>query len=100
MSLPEVLLWQRLKSRPGGLKFRRQHPAGSYILDFYCCDARLVVEVDGLAHDMGNRPERDEARDGELKRSGLRVLRIAAQDVLSDPDGAAAAIVAKALGED
>jgi len=99
MSLPEVLLWQRLKARPDGLKFRRQHPAGPYILDFYCSDARLIVEVEGSAHDMGDRPARDERRHAELERRGLRVLRIAAQDVLHDPDETAAAIVAYALGK-
>lgn len=100
MSLPEVLLWQRFKHKPGGLKFRRQHPAGRYVLDFYCQEARLIVEVDGIAHDMGDRPERDEQRDGELARSGLRILRVPAADVLRDPDEAAAAIVAYALGEE
>ena len=47
MSLPEVLLWQDLRKRPDGAKFRRQHPAGMYVLDFYCSDARLAIEVDG-----------------------------------------------------
>jgi very-short-patch-repair endonuclease len=98
MSLPEVLLWQRLKARPGGLKFRRQHPAGRYVLDFYCSQARLVIEVDGIAHDMGDRPERDEARDQELGRVGLRILRIAASDILRDPDEIAASIIAYAFG--
>jgi very-short-patch-repair endonuclease len=98
MSLPEVLLWQRLKPRPNGLKFRPQHPAGPYILDFYCHEARLVIEIDGIAHDMGDRPERDEARDADLRQRGLRVVRIPASDVLHDPDEAASAIVAFALG--
>jgi very-short-patch-repair endonuclease len=44
MSLPEVLLWRELKKRPNGLKFRRQHPTGPYVLDFYCGDARLAIE--------------------------------------------------------
>jgi very-short-patch-repair endonuclease len=47
MSLPEVLLWQALRARPGGWKFRRQHPSGPYVADFYCHEARLIVEVDG-----------------------------------------------------
>jgi very-short-patch-repair endonuclease len=99
MSLPEVLLWQRLKSRPNGLKFRRQHPAGPYILDFYCHEARLVIEIDGMAHDMGDRPDRDVAREADLKRRGLRVARLPAAEVLRDPDEAAASIVAYALGD-
>ena len=48
MSVPEVMLWVRLRLRPGGYKFRRQHPAGPYILDFFCNDARMAIEVDGV----------------------------------------------------
>ena len=94
MSLPEVLLWQRLKLRPKGLKFRRQHPAGRYILDFYCHEARLIVEVDGIAHDMGDRPERDEERDAEFAVKGFQIVRIPATDVLRDPDEIAESIAA------
>ena len=94
MSLPEVLLWQRLKTRPKGLKFRKQHDAGKYVLDFYCHEVRLVVEVDGIAHDMGDRPERDEQRDAEFTAKGFQVVRIPATDVLRDPDEIAEAIAA------
>ena len=51
MTLPEGVLWRELRKRPKGLKFRRQHPAGIYVLDFYCAAARLAVEVDGAVHD-------------------------------------------------
>ena len=47
MTLPEVILWHWLRQRPQGLKFRRQHPTGPYVLDFFCSDARLAIEVDG-----------------------------------------------------
>lgn len=93
MSLPEVLLWQRLKLHPNGLKFRRQHPAGKYVLDFYCHEARMIVEVDGIGHDMGNRPERDQERDAEFRAKGFQVVRIPAADVLRSPDEMAEAIV-------
>ncbi|MGK6355969.1 endonuclease domain-containing protein [Sphingomonas sp. DT-207] len=63
MSLPEVLLWQQLRKRPGGLRFRRQHPAGAYSLDFFCPRYKLAIEVDGEAHERGDQPERDAARD-------------------------------------
>ncbi|MEO6042140.1 MAG: DUF559 domain-containing protein [Croceibacterium sp.] len=56
MTLSEVLLWREFRKRPGGLKFRRQHASGDYVLDFFCSDARLAIEVDGIAHDMGDRP--------------------------------------------
>jgi very-short-patch-repair endonuclease len=84
MSLPETLLWRELRKRPGGFKFRRQHPAGTYVLDFFCPAVRLVVEVDGAAHDFASRAEHDERRTEELQRQGLEVLRIPARDVLAD----------------
>ena len=89
MSLPEVLLWQRLKMRPNGLKFRKQHDAGDHVLDFYCHEVRLIFEVDGIAHDMGDRPERDEKRDAHFAAKGFQVVRIPAAEVLRDPDEAA-----------
>jgi very-short-patch-repair endonuclease len=96
MSLPEVLLWQRLGGSPGGVAFRKQHPIDPYVADFYCSASKLVVEVDGDAHDRGDRPQRDETRASFLQERGYQVLRIAAEDVLKDPDGVAASIVAYA----
>ena len=97
MSLPEVLLWQRLRAEPNGLKFRRQHPVLTYILDFYCARARLAVEIDGEAHNLDNRPVRDASRDAALTAHRLTILRIPARDVLADVDAAAEAIAATAL---
>jgi very-short-patch-repair endonuclease len=85
MSLPEVLLWRQLRARPGGFKFRRQHPVGAFIADFYCDAADVIIEVDGIAHDMGDGPTHDAKRDAWLSRAGKRVVRIAARDVLVDP---------------
>jgi very-short-patch-repair endonuclease len=98
MSLPEVLLWQRLKGAPQGVRFRKQHPIGAYRADFSCAAARLIIEVDGIAHDMGDRPSRDEVRTAELERAGYRagykVFRVPAADILRAADEAAGAIVA------
>src|SRR5438128_551938 len=58
-SLSEGLLWQILRMRPGGFKFRRQHPFERCTVDFYCAAAKLVVEIDGDAHSMGHRPTND-----------------------------------------
>src|SRR3546814_18208556 len=55
MTLPEVLLWQRLKGRSQGFKFRKQHPVGIVVLDFYCAAKRTAIEIDGTVHDMGDR---------------------------------------------
>lgn len=98
MTLPEGLLWQELRKRPGGYKFRRQHPLGGRIVDFYCAAAKLVVEVDGVAHDMGERPRRDGRRDQELQQLGFRTLRIPAAVVLREPEVAVRGIVAACTG--
>ena len=94
MSLPEALLWQRLRGSPSGVAFRKQHPIDPYVADFYCSRSKLVIEIDGQAHDRGDRPRRDERRDAFLQERGYRVLRIAADEVLKDPDGVASSIVA------
>ena len=96
MSLPEVLLWQALRTRPGGLKFRRQHPAGRYVLDFFCASLRLAVEIDGEAHDRTGRPKHDEGRDVWLGAHDVRVLRIPATDVLTNLEGVIQHILAEA----
>ncbi|MBX7500188.1 endonuclease domain-containing protein [Qipengyuania sp. YG27] len=84
MSLPEVLLWRELR-RQSEVKFRRQHPIGRYVLDFYCASAKICVEIDGIAHEMGDRARRDAARDEWLGDRGIEVLRIPASDVLKSP---------------
>jgi very-short-patch-repair endonuclease len=97
-NLPEVILWRALRTRPAGLKFRRQHPIGPYILDFVCLSMRLAIEVDGEAHARGDRPTRDRARDHDLAARGFRTLRISARDVLTDLD-AVVRHVADACGQ-
>ena len=96
MSLPEVLVWQVLRKRPGGLKFRHEHPTGEFSLDFYCADARLAIEVEGEAHTRGDRPDRDALRDAWLAASGIVTLRVPAADVLRDLDAVIRGIVAEA----
>ena len=93
MSLPEVLLWQVLRQRPGGLKFRRQFPTCGLTADFACLECRLIIEVDGESHNRGDQPAYDIARGALLARQGFRVLRIAARDVLGDMDAVLRAIL-------
>jgi len=94
MSLPEVILWQALRKRPGDLKFRRQFPQAGYILDFACLEARLAIEVDSEAHERGDRPARDARRDAVLSEAGFGTLRITATDVLRDLEAVVSHIVA------
>ncbi|WP_157096754.1 endonuclease domain-containing protein [Tsuneonella dongtanensis] len=93
MSLPEVLLWQELRKRPGGFKFRRQFPQAPYTLDFACLASRTAIEIDGSSHDRGDAPRRDLQRDRFLMQRGFRVLRIPAREVLSDLESCVKAIV-------
>ena len=93
MSLPEVLLWQILRQRPQGLKFRRQHPIGAYVVDFYLPERKTAIEIDGMAHDMGDQPQQDARRDAWLAAQGLTLVRVAAKEVLADPEAAADRIV-------
>src|SRR5262249_37325892 len=93
---PERILWGLLRGgRLGGLKFRRQHPIGPFFADFYCCEAKLVVELDGISHD--GRGDADRRRETYLRKSGLTVLRIGNDDVLRDLEAVAMAIL-KAAG--
>lgn len=95
MSLPERILWQHLRQRPGGFKFRKQHAVGDrYVVDFCCLSARLIVEVDGISHEMGDRPARDIVRSKFLEYNGFRVLRITARQVMDDVTETVGAIVA------
>jgi very-short-patch-repair endonuclease len=91
MSVPEVRLWALLRRSPGDVKFRRQHPIGPYVADFYCPAAKLVIEVDGLIHDF--TVERDEARDRYMRGLGLTVLRVPATDVMKDAHSVADGLV-------
>ncbi|MGF1549652.1 MAG: endonuclease domain-containing protein [Sphingomonadaceae bacterium] len=95
MTKPEAMLWQTLRTRPSGFKFRRQHPIGPYMLDFYCPQAKLAIEVDGVAHDMGRNPARDERRDRWLELKGLKILRVPARVVLNDLEAVVTGIVDK-----
>jgi very-short-patch-repair endonuclease len=93
MDLPERLLWKRLNRRQmGGLHFRRQHPVGDYILDFYCDAAKFAVEVDGYSHDTVGRAAHDQRRDLWLEERGITVVRVAARDVLKAMDDVLATV--------
>ena len=78
LTLSEQRLWQWLRNRAFcGYKFRRQVPVAHYILDFYCPELKLAVEVDGRQHELPCMVQYDDERSMELARFGIRVLRIA-----------------------
>jgi very-short-patch-repair endonuclease len=87
----EALLWRHLRARQiSGYKFRRQHAVGPYVLDFFCHEAGLAIEVDGSQH-MENG-ERDEARTRYLGTLGIRVVRYTNIEVLTETDSVLEAI--------
>jgi len=97
MSEPEVMLWSRLRGRgPDKPTFRRQHPFGGVILDFYCPAAKLAVEVDGATHWDDAARAKDEARDRWLMSQGVRVHRIPASRIYHDLGGATDAVLVQA----
>ncbi|HEX4893805.1 MAG TPA: endonuclease domain-containing protein [Hyphomicrobiaceae bacterium] len=94
----ERALWEALRRRQQwGLRFRRQHPIGPFVVDFVCLERRLIVEVDGEAHDHAGRIQADIERDRWLESQRFRIVRIPGGIVTDDP-GRACAMIAKALG--
>ncbi|WP_137871228.1 endonuclease domain-containing protein [Sphingopyxis sp. 2PD] len=93
MSLPERMLWRLLRERPEGFKFRRQHPAGIYILDFYCAGVRLAVEIDGQAHDSERAAQQDAARSDFLRSQHIATLRIPATAIMTNLKNAVTRII-------
>jgi very-short-patch-repair endonuclease len=81
----EKTLWFLLRDRRFcGFKFRRQHPIGGFILDFYCHEVRLAIELDGGGHAIEEQTAYDAMRTKELEGAGIRVLRFWNNDVLKD----------------
>jgi len=84
----EKLIWALLRNRGlRGFKFRRQHPVEPCVLDFYCEETRLAVELDGVQHEASDTRARDERRSEFLRDSGIRVLRFRNEQVLGDTLG-------------
>jgi type I restriction enzyme R subunit len=95
----ETAAWWLLRNRQVlGLKFRRQCPLGRFVVDFYCSEARLVIEFDGSVHSQPSQMRKDRAKDGFLRLLGLRVLRLPNGLVLEDPE-AFCNKVSEAVGE-
>jgi very-short-patch-repair endonuclease len=89
----EQVLWDALRAgRLDGLKFRRQHPVGRFVLDFYCAAHRLCIEVDGAVHEQ--QRDRDAARDEALRAHGVRTLRFTNKQVANDLPSVVVAIQA------
>jgi imidazole glycerol-phosphate synthase subunit HisF len=85
LTASEIRLWEELSNKKlGGLKFRQQHPVGSFIADFYCHSAKLVIELDGSVHDTDEAKTRDLDRDALMKEWGLKIIRFRNSEVFED----------------
>ena len=90
----EFVLWQHLRAKQlEGFKFRQQHIIGQYIADFVCLKRKLIVEVDGLIHQLPNNKESDEIRINWLNKQGFKVIRFTNEQVLLDTDNTLQAIL-------
>lgn len=93
MTDEEKLLWEYLKTRPMGFKFRRQHPIAGYVLDFYCHKLRLSIEIDGGYHLKIEQKKKDEERTNYLKQVGVSELRYTNKQVMKDFENVVQSIV-------
>lgn len=94
MTPAELRLWEALRGhRLAGLKFRRQHPLDRFILDFFCVEKQLAVELDGAVHAQPDRTSHDEERTEWLNSRGIRVLRFKNEEIEDDLDGVLRKIV-------
>jgi cyclase len=84
MTESEKILWFHLKQSPEGFKFRRQHPLGIYIADFYCHKAKLVIELDGNVHDDADVKNNDEIRQRSIEEGVIRVVRFKKERVYKE----------------
>jgi len=90
---PEVLLWSCLrKNRLCNTGFRRQHPIGPYVVDFYCFEKKLIIEVDGEVHSIPEQMLKDRERQQNLEAMGFHFLRFKAKEVMSNLEGVLASI--------
>jgi len=93
MTNAELLLWERLrKNKNGGYRFRSQHPIGKFIVDFYCHEALLVIEIDGSIHQNSIVAERDEGRELEITKLGIKVVRFTNDEIVNNLDKVAVTI--------
>jgi len=85
MTLEEIILWSRLRSKKvDGYKFRRQQPIYDYIVDFYCHELKLIIEVDGEVHSLKETRDFDLKRDKTLIHNGYHLIRFSNREIIAD----------------
>jgi very-short-patch-repair endonuclease len=84
---PENIFWKHVRNgQLEGLKFKRQHSIGNYIVDFYCASERLIIELDGSVHNSKEQKEKDKFRDENLRDMDFKVLRFKNQEIFTKID--------------
>ena len=86
MTKAEVVLWQQIRQKQFGVQFHRQVAIDNFIVDFYCHELRLAIEVDGLTHSFEEVAAKDEIKENTLNSLGIMLLRFEDNDVLNDMD--------------
>jgi very-short-patch-repair endonuclease len=87
LTLGEYLLWKKLRDKKiFGVKFRKQHPVNIFIVDFYCHECKLVIEVDGDYHNDVDQMEHDLDRTSDLNNFGLKVIRFTNHEIINEID--------------
>jgi very-short-patch-repair endonuclease len=95
---PEKIMWQCVRRKQlGGFKFRRQHVMEPYIVDFYCAEKKLVVELDGTIHEATQQAEVDRKRDRLLEEYDATIMRVENDEVLDDLEGVLERILLKCV---
>ena len=89
----EIRLWKYLKGKQTGARFIRQKPIGTYILDFYCKELQIAIELDGLSHHFEETMKRDDEKEVYLKSLNIEVLRFEDKEVMGDIDNVMAVIL-------
>jgi len=86
MTKSEVIMWNALKGKQIGYKFRRQYSIGKFIVDFFCAELNLILEIDGTIHGEGDNPDKDKSRESYFKKFGFRIKRYSNEQVLKYTD--------------
>lgn len=84
MTRAESLLWERLRRKQLGVRFKAQHPIGRFIADFYCHKKKIVIEIDGKIHEK--QKEYDEGREAEMEKFEIKVIRFNNEEIFQDLD--------------
>ncbi|MBM4066683.1 MAG: endonuclease domain-containing protein [Planctomycetes bacterium] len=88
MTKAEIFLWSKLKGKQlNGLKFRRQYGINNYVVDFYCPEQKLAIEIDGDVHGYNSQVIRDKRRQREIEALGIKVLRYTNNDIIKNVKG-------------